>query len=119
MKNDFDKKIKDIEQELIDLKTANKYTSVRSASYTADALVYTGVYRISYENTDNPIFSIVYCSFMDSHWGIAYPRTPNGNEQIVEIDTTFFDSDLSTYVTKQVPLSIASNILVTGIERIS
>lgn len=118
MKNDFDKEVKDIEQELIDLKTASKYTSVRSALYTADALVYTGVYRIRYENADNPIFSIVYCNYMDSHWGIAYPRTPNGNEQIVEIDTTFFDADLNEYVTKQAPLSIASNIPVAGIERI-
>ena len=119
MKNELVSEIKKIEQELIDLKTASKYTSIRSAFHSSSTLVYTGIYRIKYNNNDNPVFSIIYCNFIGSNYGLAYPRTPNGNEQIVEIDSTYFDGDLDEYVTQHVPLSIASNVPVTSIERIS
>lgn len=118
MKNEFESEIKKIEQELIDLKTASKYTSIRSAFHSTSTLVYTGMYRIRYNNNNNPIFSIIYCNFIGSNYGLAYPRTPNGNEQIVEIDSTYFDGDSEQYVTQHLPLSIASNFPVISIERI-
>jgi len=117
MKNEFDRRLKNIEQELTDLKTAGEYTSVKSAEYTYGTLVSTGVYRITYETRPEAIFSIIYGSVSGSDVAIVEPRTPTSNHQIVDVVTTYYDGN--GYVTKQVPLSIISNRAVTDVERIS
>ena len=119
MKNDFANEIKAIEDELLALKTAAEYTSLRSANYTSSATVNSGIYQITYETSNEPIFSIVYCGDDLAGKGFIYARTPSNNTQIIEADTTYYDFDTQTYVTVNVPVSIISNRAVTGIARIS
>ena len=120
MKGDtFENRIKALELELLALKTASTYTSVRSASFTASNLVYTGLYRITYGPPNEEIFSIVLCGTSDRQWGIGYPRTAGTNSQIVEVASDRFDSSTQTTTTLQVPLVVVSNRPVISIERIS
>ena len=116
MKNNFDEDIKNIEAEILALKTATDYTSVRSAQFSSSTLVRTGLYRITYDTGGEDIFSIIYVGTAGSDWGLVYPRTPNGNTQVVEVATTFLDS--GQYITKDVPIAIVSNVPVTSIVRI-
>lgn len=119
MGNEFDKRIKNIEQELTDLKTASEYSSVRSAAVTYSQLVYTGTYRITYENRGEPVFSIVHTGIIDDNeeLGGAMARTPEGNIQIVEVFTSYLNSSYQE-VTKSTTLVVVSNIAVAKIERI-
>lgn len=122
MKNDFDKKIKDVNQELTDLKTATKYTSVRSASYTPSTRVQTGTYSINYESGNEPIISKVYISSGAPAWlrtllVRAMARTPGENSQIVDINTTVPD-DNGNPVTSNASITILSNRQVVSIVRL-
>lgn len=117
MQNDFDQRIKRLEQELLDIKTASEYSSVKSASFTASTTVYTGEYLITYADGKEDIMSNIYCGTSQGEWGIAYPRTPNGNTQIVEITSDTYEE--GGYVRYYVPLSVTSNRKVLSIARIS
>lgn len=117
MHNDFTQEIKSIEQELLALKTASAYASVRSANYTSSANVTTGVYRINYGGSSEQIFSIVSCKAGSGWIGTVFPRTPSGNSQIVEVQTTHYTD--SGYVTESCPLSVVSNRPVASIARVS
>lgn len=119
MKNDFANEIKAIEDELLALKTSAEYTSTRSANYTSTANVYTGIYRLTYESSNEPIFSLVYCGNEPLGKGFVYARTPSTDTQIIEADTTYYDFDIQAYVTINVPVSVISNRPVVSIERIS
>lgn len=114
----FDNRVKALENELLALKTASIYTSVRSASFTASNLVYTGIYRITYGPPAEEIFSIVLCGTSDYQWGTAYPRTASSNTQIVEVNSDKFDS-ATQITTLHVPIVVVSNRPVISIERIS
>lgn len=107
MNNEFDDKLKQIEKELLDIKTASVYSSVKSANFTTSFSVYTGIYQINYENSNEQILSNVYCGTSQGEWGIVYVRTPERNSQIAEViaDT-------------QVPLSITSNRKVISVVRL-
>ena len=123
MNNDFDKKIQNVNQELTDLKTATKYTSVRSASYTPSTQVRTGTYRINYSSGGEPIISKVYISSGTPSWlrtllVRALPRTPSDNSQIVDINTTIPDGGGQNPITYDASITILYNRQVTGIERI-
>lgn len=118
MKNEFDQRIKDNEQEILDLKTASEYTSVKLANFTSSTLVRTGVYQITYGAPNEEIISSVFCGTSGSNWGISYPRTPSGNTQIVEVNSDRYDDVTEGYVTYDVPLSIASNRPVTSVVRL-
>ena len=115
----FDNRIKALENELLALKTASIYTSVRSASFTASNLVYTGLYRITYGPPAEEIFSIVLCGTSNRQWGVGYPRTAGTNTQIVEVASDRYNSSTQTTTTLQVPLVVVSNRPVVSIERIS
>ena len=117
MQNEFDQRIKKLEQELLDLKTAAKYTSVKSAAFTTSTTVYTGLYQITYEESLDSIMANIFCGTSQGQWGIAYPRTPTGNVQLVEIATDHYEE--GGYVTYNVPLSITSNRKVLSIARIN
>lgn len=119
MNNEFDKKIKNIEQELTDLKTASEYSSVRSAAVTYSQLVYTGTYRITYENRGEPVFSLVHTGIIsdEEDLGGAMARTPEGNTQIVEVFTSYIDTTYQE-ITKYTTMVVVSNVVVTKIERI-
>ena len=118
MKNDFTEELKNIEAELLALKTASEYTSVRSANYTSTANVVTGIYRITYAASSEPIFSFVACGENPSGKGFVYARTPSANAQVIEAHTTYYDYDTQTYVTVAVPVSVVANRPVTSIEKI-
>lgn len=115
----FDNRVKALENELLALKTASVYTSVRSASFTASNLVYTGLYRITYGPPAEEIFSIVLCGTSNRQWGVGYPRTAGTNTQIVEVASDRYNSSTQTTTTLQVPLVVVSNRPVVSIERIS
>ena len=119
MKNDgFEDRMKELENELLAIKTASAYASVRSASFTSSNLVHTGLYRITYGPPIDPIFSIVLCGTSNREWGIGYPRTAGNNTQIVEINSDRYDPYTQTVTTLDVPLVVVSNRPVTKIERI-
>lgn len=120
MNNQFDEKIKKIERELTDLKTASEYSSIRSAAVTYSQQVYTGSYRITYENKGEPVFSIVHTGLIsdEEDLGGASPRTPQGNIQIVDVSTSYTNAQ-SQEITKYTTLVVVSNIPVISIERIS
>lgn len=113
--NDFDRMIKNIEKEILDSKTASQYTSIRSVDFSVSSPVYTGLYRVVYNNDSEPILSFIYMGTDLGNWGIAYPRTPSGNTQIIEVDTTFYDAG---YQTGSVPMVVVSNVPVISITRI-
>lgn len=119
MRSDLDEKLKYVEKELTDLKTASEYTSVRSAAVTYSQLVYTGTYKITYENKNEPVFSIVHNGIIadENDLGGARARTPEGNTQIVEVFTSYMDSN-NQEVTKTTTLVVVSNLAVVKIERI-
>lgn len=120
MNNEFDKRLKDIEQELTDLKTASEYSSVRSAVVTHSELVYTGSYKIVYNNKGEDVFSLIFTGIIEgeTNLGEAMARTPVGGEQIVDVFTSY-ENDQYQEVTKQTTMVVVSNVPVASITRIS
>lgn len=118
MNNGLENEIKFIEQELTDLKTASEYSSVRSAAVKYSELVYTGSYRIIYDNKGEPVFSTVYTGRIEDKddLGSAMARTPVGNSQIVDVSTTFINTQFQpeTFYTT---LIVVSNVPVISITR--
>lgn len=115
MSQEFEGKIRKIEQELIDLKTATEFTSIKSASFNTTTNVTTGTYQITYQISEG-VMSQVYCGSSGGDWGMAYARTPSGNTQVVEVATDKSSGgSISTY---SVPLVIASNSPVVSIVRL-
>lgn len=112
MKNEFDERIKRIEQELINLKTASRYASMRPACLMNRVAVNTGVYKIYYDNpSGDPIATFI---IADDRYNMAgaYARTPDTSTQIVDMVTSNYEESWTGYV------SIISNVPVLRIERI-
>lgn len=118
MENKFVQEIKEIEAELLALKTGSDYTSIRPASYATAVNVTTGVYQINYEAGDEQIFSIVACTASGQWIGMVFPHTPGSNSQIVEISTTHMSEDATQYITETTALNIISNRPVTSVQRL-
>ena len=114
--NDFDIRIKRIEEQLLALKTASEYSSVRTTQFTAVNNVYTGMYMVTYQQGNDEILSTVYCGAAGGIYGFAYARTPSGNTQIVEVSTD--ESTEQGWVTHTAPLIVVSNVPVISITRI-
>ena len=117
MNNEFDKELKYIEEELLKLKTASEYTSIKNASIFSNLRVTTGLYKITYKASDNPIIATAYKGIM-SNRGYYYLRTPIGNTQIVEVVTTYWSNADQRYYTDENTLTIISNTPVESIVRI-
>ena len=117
MNNEFDKELKYIEEELLKLKTASEYTSIKKASVFSNLRVTTGLYRITYKASDNPIIAMVYKGIV-GNYGRYYLRTPSGNTQIVEVVTTYWSNADQRYYTDENTLTIISNTPVESIVRI-
>lgn len=116
MKKDFDQLIKDSENELLALKTASEYSSIRMTNFSSSTQVTTGLYRITYENSGEDIFSLIYCGVSSGNWGVVSARTPVGNTQVIEVVT---DIDVSSgWEVFSAPLVVVSNIPVVRITRI-
>lgn len=117
MNNEFDKELKYIEEELLKLKTASEYTSIKNASVFSNLRVTTGLYRITYKASDNPIIATAYKGIV-GNYGYYYLRTPSGNTQIVEVVTTHWSNADQRYYTDENTLTIISNTPVESIVRI-
>ena len=115
MNNEFDKKIRAFKRELLDIKTASEYTSVRSAKYISGVTLSTGLYRVTYQNIGEPVFSLVYRT---GGWGTAKGRTPNNNTQDIEVYTDEWDTQSQSVVHHTVQIAIASNLSVASITKI-
>lgn len=117
MISEFDNRIKDIENELTALKTASEYSSVRSAYTSGTNNVYTGLYQINYNNPKGePVMSMFYKN--DNNFGIIYGRTPGTNSQIVEVNSTRWNSSTQSYETFTTSMRVVSNVPVTNIVRL-
>lgn len=117
MNNDFSKRLKEIEAELLRLKTASEYSSIRSVSLTHPVSVTTGLYRVTYEQTNEPIIAMFYKN--DDNYCLISGRTPNGNSQVLEVLATYWDNASQTYITDTSSLIVVSNVPVVDITRIS
>ena len=118
--NDFDKTVKRIEQELLDLKTASEYSSTRSASFGSVNTVSTGLYRITYAPGNEAIMATAFCEMIigTDLYGSARLRTPENGSQVVEVNTNYRNFDTQQMVVGEATLRIISNRLVTSIARI-
>lgn len=117
MKNDFDTEVKNIEKEILNLKTASEYVSIKNA-YSVSVAVTTGLYRITYAASDEPIISMAYKGIVANR-GYYYLRTPGTNTQIAEVLTTYWSNQDQTYYTDNNSIIIISNRKVESIVRIS
>lgn len=104
--NDFEEEIKQIKSEILALKTASAYTTIRSADFTSTILVSQGLYRVTYAS--EPVYSFCYIGTDVEDSGLPFPRTPEGNTQVIEIR---YDEDSA-------PLTIVSNVPILSITRI-
>lgn len=113
MQNNWDNKIKYIEDELLRLKTSNEYVSTRNAHYSTTTNVSTGLYKITYNNVQSDIVSMGFLGNIGKNEATPpHFRTPSGNTQILEVSTT------SMGTTYSYPLTIISNYSVASIVRI-
>lgn len=123
MNNEFSNKMNIIQQELTDLKTAAEYGSVRSSSTNSPTTVRTGIYRITFASTGEPIMARYYINSESSQWARdsylrVFPRTPSDNTQEIEVNTTARRNEEITPITYDVNLTILSNRPVQSIERL-
>ncbi|MBP5470023.1 MAG: hypothetical protein J6Z11_12355 [Candidatus Riflebacteria bacterium] len=112
MKNEFDKELKNIEDELLNLKTASEYTSIKSTNYNNSWQVSTGLYQITYDNYGD-IATIAFLGDVETEFSPPDLRTPNGNKQIIEVVTT--DPDGTIYTTN---LTLISSQPVLSVVRL-
>jgi hypothetical protein len=121
MKNDFDTRLKAIERELIGLKTAQRFSSVRTTSISHSNLLTTGNYRVTFDNAGGDILSNFFVNDPSGERnGAVYALPPSGNSQIVQINATTTDPpDIYTPIYFSVQLTVISNYPVVSITRIS
>lgn len=116
MANEFVNEIKNIESELLALKTASEYTSVKSAKTTTSQDVYTGLYQINYNTGGNEIVSMIYA--VNSNYTRLHPRTPGSSSQIVEVQSTRWNNSTQSYETFTNKMTVVSNVPVSSITRL-
>lgn len=112
-----EKEIKAIEQEVLDLKTAAEYVSIKNATITTSESVTTGLYKVEYEPGDQPILAMAYKGVI-SNYGVYQVRTASGNSQVIEVLTTYWDNAEQDYFTDTNSIVLISNRKVLSIERI-
>lgn len=114
MKNEFDNKIKEIEQELLDLKTACEFVSTRSACVQNSVAVNTGVYQIIYDNPRADHIATFIIADDPNHMAGAFLRIPsNTTTQLVDIVASNTEQSWTGRVT------IISNLPVVSFTKIS
>ena len=116
MENGFVNKIDYIEKELLGIKTASGYTSIRSATTTNSLTVTTGLYKITYNAGSDVVLSNVYARYQRYIW--IYPRTPSGNTQVVEVNTTRWNNSTQSYETFDNELVVVANVPISSIVRL-
>lgn len=120
MKNEFAERLKEIEQELTDLKTATNYTSIKSSVESSLVNATTGTYRITYNSQGEDVMSMFFSTKGDFMYPIIMPQTISDNVQIVKINTTYFEASSSGYtpITDHTNLTIVSNVPIQSIVKV-
>lgn len=119
--NYTERRINELKNEILDLKTACRYTSTRNANISQYPGVHTGLYRVTFEK--DGIFVSYYPGYIPGAgkiWATCYARTFVGNTQIIEIESTTLGDDpdgprIDNYIT----LTIVSSVKVLSVTRIS
>lgn len=117
--NYLENKINHIKNEILDLKTANTYTSTKNVNISEYSGIHTGLYEITYEK--DSFISDVYPGYLEGGiaWASCYARTTNTNKQIVEVDsTTFGDDPEGPRIDNYITLTIISSVKVLSVTRI-
>lgn len=121
MNHELESKIKNIEQEILDLKTATKYSSLRSSSTIYSQPLSTGNYRVTYNNHGNEVIALFFTEDTQGYrHGPARALPLNGSTQTVQIDASYAiwnDAQVSRG-DFTVILTIISNYPVVSIEAI-
>lgn len=112
MQDEFTQRIKQIEEELLALKTNSKYTSAKPMEYASVAVTESGVYRITYRNIDENILAMVTNAYPTQIFTEVRARNIQGSIQDVEI---FIDPD---YIGGAVQLTILSTAEVVGFQKV-
>lgn len=113
MQNEFEQRIKKIEDELLALKTGSKYASAKPMNHRSVDVTESGVYRITYKDNEENILAFVLNALPIQLYEEVRARSILGTTQDVEI---YIDPDL---VATTVQLTILSTCEVIGFEKIS
>ena len=112
------KRLKNIEDEILHLKDAKEYSSVKS-SFSQRVDVYTGIYKVTFDNKNQQVLSEFFANLEEDDYFIVGARPASGNEQILEVLTSFWSNEEQQIVTTTVSLIAVANYPITSITRIS
>lgn len=112
------KRLKDIEDEVLRLKNAKEYASVKS-SFSQRIDAYTGIYKVTYNNNNQQVLSEFFSSIVETNYIIIGARPSSGNEQIVEVQTSYWSNEEQRIITTTVSLIAVANYPIVSITRIS
>lgn len=112
------KRLKYIEDEILRLKNAKEYTSVKS-SFSQSMNVTTGTYKVTYDNKNQQVLSEFFATVGDNDYFVLGARPASGNEQVVEVLTSYWSNEEQRVITTTVSLIAVANYPITSITRIS
>lgn len=118
MIDELTKRIKNVEEELVRLKTARQYTSIKSAN-SAQISVHTGMYRVTYAGSNGQIISEAFTTLIGRNYASLRMRPPSDNYQDVEVKSYYWDSPTQQFIDQTITLSVVANYPIVSIERIS
>lgn len=119
--NDFEEEIKYVENEILRLKTAQRYTSTKNVDIATFQSLHTGLYQVVFKKEDFMAeYYPGYISPNKDSWASVYARTQSGDTQIIEIDATTMGEDPDgPREDNYIDLSIVSSVPVISLTRIS
>lgn len=118
--NYLENKINHLKNEILGLKTANKYTSTRNVNINQYPGIHTGLYRVTYER--DSFMADIYPGYiyLNASWAECYARTTNTNVQIIEVDsTTPGDDPDGPREDNNITMTIVSSVKVLSVTRVS
>lgn len=112
------KRLKGIEEEILRLKNAKEYASVKN-SFSQEVSVSTGIYKVTYSNNNQQVLSEFFSSLVDNDYIVIGARPVSGNEQILEVQTSYWSNQDQEVITTTVSLIAVANYPIVSITRIS
>lgn len=112
------KRLKNIEDEILRLKNAKEYASVKS-SFSQRLDVYTGIYKVIFDNKNQQVLSEYFANLVEYDFIVIGARPASGNEQIVEVQTSYWSNEEQRVITTTVSLIAVANYPIVSITRIS
>lgn len=107
---EFIKEWKELEAEILALKTAEVFTAVAPAHFQSLGNLSAGIHTINYADGSTPLFSVVGTPASLVTSGVVYASTPGDSTQIINV-VPGSESGLST-----LSVLVASNRSVIGID---